>query len=343
MPIFALASLAPLALLALGVAFGGAWAFAGLVYMAILTALLDRLITRVAPDAPEGREFPAADALLIVLGGAHLAALPVAVWAIAGDSGLAPLARMALFLGFGQYFGQISNPCAHELIHRGNRAMFQLGRAVYTSMLFGHHTSAHRLVHHRHVCTDRDPNTARLGESYYHFVPRAWIGSFRAGLAAENLLRGHGVGSLHPYAIYVGGAALSLALGFAIAGLSGLLVWAALAGYATAQLLLSDYVQHYGLSRSIGADGKPESVGDQHSWNAPQWFSAHVMLNAPRHSDHHAHPARPYPALRLPPEAEAPRLPYSLPLCCLIALSPRLWRRMMAKALARRAQSGSSP
>ena len=59
------------------------------------------------------------------------------------------------------------------------------------------------------------------------------------------------------------------------------------------------------------------------------------MLNAPRHSDHHANPLRPFPALRLPPEAEAPRLPWPLPLACALALMPRLWRRAIRPHLAR--------
>ena len=72
-----------------------------------------------------------------------------------------------------------------------------------------------------------------------------------------------------------------------------------LAVYAQLQILLADYVQHYGLRRQTGADGRPEPVGDGHSWNTPHWFSSALMVNAPRHSDHHLHPTRPYPGLRL--------------------------------------------
>jgi alkane 1-monooxygenase len=60
-----------------------------------------------------------------------------------------------------------------------------------------------------------------------------------------------------------------------------------------------------------------------------------MMLNAPRHSDHHAHPGRAFPALRLPPVGEAPRLPWPLPLACAMALLPRLWRRAIRPHLAR--------
>ncbi|MDT8856049.1 alkane 1-monooxygenase [Paracoccaceae bacterium Fryx2] len=334
MALFALAALAPLPLLVAGVALGGGWALAGLGYMTMLTASLDRLVPLIAGDAPEGAEFPAADTLLVVLALAHLAALPLAVWAVAGGSGLGGAERLALFLGFGLFFGQVSNPAAHELIHRGDRSLFRLGVAIYTSLLFGHHVSAHRLVHHRHAASPDDPNTARRGEGFYRFAPRAWAGSFRAGLAAESALRGRGARGLHPYAVYLCGAGLALGLAWGLAGAAGVLAWAGLAGHAQSQLLLSDYVQHYGLMRARLADGRLEPVTDRHSWNAAPWFSAHVMLNAPRHSDHHAQPARPYPALRLPGAGQAPRLPWSLPVACVVALLPPLWRRKIHPRLA---------
>ena len=59
------------------------------------------------------------------------------------------------------------------------------------------------------------------------------------------------------------------------------------------------------------------------------------MLNAPRHSDHHSHPARPYPALRLGEPDEAPRLPWPLPVACTLALFPPLWKRAIRPTLRR--------
>lgn len=335
MALFALAALTPFAALALGIWAGGLWVLPGLLYMAGLTACLDHLIRLTAPDAPEGAEFPAADTLLLAIGLAHLVLFPLTIWAIAGDSGLSPLARVILFIGAGQMFGQISNPAAHELIHRGNRGLYRLGVAAYATMLNAHHASAHRLVHHRHVATPLDPNSAQAGESFYRFLPRAYFGSFRAGLAAETEMLARKGSGLHPYALYLPAQAAALALGYALAGWPGLAVWAALALYATAQLMLSDYVQHYGLTRAQSADGRYEPVSDRHSWNAPHWFSSGLMLNAPRHSDHHAHPSRPYPALRLPEPDSAPWLPWSLPVASAVALVPPLWHRRMKHRLAR--------
>lgn len=329
---FAVAALLPLPLLAFGAATGGAALWAALVYMGLLAVLLDQLVPLTAGSA-EGDEFPAADALLVAVGLGAVATLPLTTWAVI-HAPLSTAERVGLFLASGLWLGQVAHPAAHELIHRSRRGLFRLGVMVYVSLLFGQHASAHRLVHHRHVATPDDPNTARRGEGYYRFLIRAWVGSFVQGLRAETQLNARTTRRrIHPYLIYLTGAALALTLAYAIGGLSGLLVWLGLALHAQSQILLADYVQHYGLTRALSPDGKPEPVGTRHSWNTAHWFTSAMLLNAPRHSDHHVNPARPYPALRLP--EDAPRLPWPLPLACLIALIPPLWRRRMRPHLAR--------
>jgi hypothetical protein len=54
MTLFALASASPLLLFALGIWAGGLWAFAGLVYMTALVAVLDQIKGLFMGDAPEG-------------------------------------------------------------------------------------------------------------------------------------------------------------------------------------------------------------------------------------------------------------------------------------------------
>ena len=339
---FAVITLAPVALLVLGVILGGLWLWAGFLCMAVLVVLLDQLTPFVAGNAAEGAEFPGTDAVLVLIGLSHLLIMPMTVWAVAGPSGLSQGAQVMAFLAAGYWMGQVSHPAAHELIHRGNRWLFRLGVAIYTMMLFGHHASAHRLVHHRAVATPEDPSSAPAGLSFWRFAPRAWMGSFRDGWAAEDALRARaGRQGLHPYGSYLAGAAASLLLGAVIGGFWGAVVWLGLAAHAQLQLLLADYVQHYGLQRVKDAQGRYEPVGPRHSWNAPQWFSSALMLNAPRHSDHHAHPSRPYPALRLPDDA--PRLPWPLPLACILAMAPRLWRRRMRPHVAEWAEPPQNP
>jgi alkane 1-monooxygenase len=288
---------------------------------------MDHFIAR-APKNAENQEFPAADPLSILLVIGHFIVLITVTGSILNPE-QSLLETMGLFIATGLFLGQVSNSNAHALILRQSRLLRALGTSVYTSLLFGHHTSAHRLVHHVHVATDRDPNSARWGENYYRFAARAWIGSFRAGLTAENkrMSTANKPRIQHPYIIYVGGAALALLIAITFAGPKGAVFFIALCGFAQSQLLISDYVQHYGLRRKIMENGKPEPVSDRHSWNAPHWFSSSLMLNAPRHSDHHAHPMRPYPALRL--TDQMPQLPRSLPVMATVALWPKFWKKVM--------------
>ncbi|MCF2904508.1 alkane 1-monooxygenase [Octadecabacter sp. CECT 8868] len=328
MPIFTAVTLTAPALVAAGAIWGGVWALAGLIWMTLLTAFLDRLITATLPTV-EGDEFPAADRLSIALAIVHFALWVLVIAALSGWTALVLWEKLAVFQGAALFMGQVSNSNAHELIHRPGRWLRRAGRWIYISILFGHHLSAHTLVHHVHVGTPSDPNTARLGEGFYRFLPRAWIGSFKEGLRAENK-RFPRLGRpwyRHPYVAYVGGAVGFVVLAALIGGLKGVLAAILLASFSQTQLMLSDYVQHYGLSRRIMSNGKPEPVNARHSWNAPQPMSSALMLNAPRHSDHHANPVRPYPTLRL--DENMPMLPRSLPVMATLALFPRYWRRVM--------------
>ena len=328
---FAFATLFPALLLALGAIYGGLWLRAALFAVILAWVFLDWLV----PD--DGGLEREGTALLATLGVLQLALLPLGVWALATH--LAGFDWFVGFLAFGTYLGQIGNPAAHELIHRNARALRRLGTAVYVAMLFGHHASAHRLVHHVHVATPLDPNSARRNRSVWRFLIDAWIGSFRAGLAAERALVARAQGRYrNPYPAYVAGGLALIVLAWATLGAWGLAAYLALALHAQSQLLVSDYVQHYGLRRAARGEGY-EPVGPGHSWNARGWYSGALMLNAARHSDHHAHPARPYPALRLPDGA--PRLPAPLPAMALVSLFPPLWRRVMHPRLDALAQPGT--
>lgn len=329
---FAIATLAPVGLLVLSAVLGGYWTVAALLYLTVFTFLLDHIQALAAPQAPEGAEFPAAPGLSFILALAHFVLLGLGIAALSGMGDLPLWARLCHFAALGLFLGQISNSNAHELIHHPTRWMSHLGTLVYVSVLFGHHTSANKRVHHVFVGSPKDPNTARPGEGFYIFALRAWREGFVAGWRAENMLRARSSAARsrldHPYVGYVLGAALTMGLALALAGPGGLLALLALAAFAQIQLLMSDYVQHYGLKRHRDGDGKLAPVGPEHSWNAPHWFSSATMLNAPRHSDHHLNPSRPFTELRLDKE-QMPYLPFSLPVMALIALYPSAWRDLM--------------
>lgn len=342
--LFALATLAPAVLIGLAVAWGGAWAFLAVGYMSVLVFLMDRLIAVEARNTDPEAEFPAAGALLTTLGLLHFVLLALTIWAVCTPGAHGLVERILIAVAAGMVFGQISHPVAHELIHQNSRFARLLGRLIYTSLLVGHHASAHLRVHHVHVGTDADPNSARPGEGFYRYALRATLQSFFAGLVAENRLRAGRQRSLltHPYLLYIGGALLFPLLAYLLFDLPGLLTFVALATYAQMQILMSDYVQHYGLRRATLTDGRPEPVGPNHSWNAPHWYSSALMLNAPRHSDHHITPNRAYPALQLDRDT-MPMLPFPLPVMASLALVPPLWRRVMDKRCAKWRRLGAAP
>lgn len=327
---FVIATLLPVPLLILSSALGGYWAWIALIYLTVFTALLDHILPRSWRNLDAAQEFKTGHGLSIALGVIHLFLAVIAIRYLGGTGGAEGWDVLPAILAHGTYFGQVSHPNAHELIHRTGRESRQLGKIVYTSMMFGHHASSHPKIHHVYVASVYDPNTAQLGEGFYRFFFRAWIGSFREGMRIETHdLRRSGRGMLaHPYLGYVLGALGMVVLSLLLAGLPGLGVLLGMMGLAQVQILLSDYVQHYGLERGEKENGKLEPVGPQHSWNAPHAVTAAMMLNAPRHSDHHMHPGRIYPGLQIEQD-KMPMLPRSLPVMATVALFPRRWRRVM--------------
>jgi len=321
---FAFVTLGLVALLGAACLLGGIWIWAALLFMTVFAYGVDRLTPALLANSAPEAEFPVADPLSALLAFAHFAVIALAVWTLA-EAPMPLLDKLGLFTGVALFAGQVGHPNAHELIHRGNRTLRRLGKAVYASILMGHHASSHPLVHHVHVATAQDPVSAPKGRGFWRFFPRAWIGSFKAGYAAE--AKRHS-GLSHPYVAYTAGALVALCAGYALGGLLGVVLWALIGLYAQLQIFLSDYVQHYGLRRRVLDSGKFEPVGARHSWNTPHRFSGAMMLNAPRHSDHHTHPTRLYPALQIDAH-QMPMLPYSLPMMAVIALVPPLWRRIM--------------
>ena len=120
-----------------------------------------------------------------------------------------------------------------------------------------------------------------------------------------------------------------LALAVALGGWwgLGLFVWQAFV--AIWQLELTNYVEHYGLSRKHLGDGRYEPVRPRHSWNASHKATNWLLINLQRHSDHHVKPDRRFPLLHTHGSDQAPQLPFGYPAMTIMAMVPPLWRRRM--------------
>jgi alkane 1-monooxygenase len=181
------------------------------------------------------------------------------------------------------------------------------------------------------VATPEDPASARLGESFWAFLPRTFMGSLRSAweLEREWLARhGRRVWSIHNNLLTAW--AMTVALFGGLTAIFGLRVLP----YLLLQMVLGfpllevvNYLEHYGLLRQKRDDGRYERTRPEHSWNSNNVASNVLLYHLQRHSDHHANPMRRYQALRH--FDEAPQLPTGYAGMILLALVPPLWRRVM--------------
>ena len=234
---FTLATLIPAALLAVACLWGGIWTGLAVGSITVMVFFMDRMVARLMPETGQSSGL----VLSVTLGGAHFALWALGIWAVGANPQLETVDKVLLVIGLGLFFGQISNSNAHELIHNAARAPRRLGIAIYGSLLFAHHTSAHMRVHHIWAATRNDPSTARLGEGFWRYLLRAWVGGFAAGKRAEEHARSARVRPVwtHPYLGYVALSLGFVALALAISGPSGvmaLLLIAVIGGYGLAKL-----------------------------------------------------------------------------------------------------------
>lgn len=323
-------------LVVLGAAYGGWAVLLPPLYAWALITLLDLITGLNQQNADTGT--PDASLFwyrLITLIWFPLQALTIygMIWWVTHTSHLSALEIIGLFYGVGVVSGTIGIVYAHELMHQKNRLERWLADLLLASVLYSHFRSEHLLVHHRHVGTPRDAVTARYNEGFHRFFLRvlrqcprsAWHAETQM-LARKGLPRWHRANPFWRYgALQAGALLLALAVGGWVGAL--LFLWQALV--AVWQLELTNYVEHYGLTRKYLGDGKYEHVLPRHSWNAAHRASNWLLINLQRHSDHHYKPDRRFPLLQTYAEDAAPQLPFGYPAMATMAMFPRLWRRRM--------------
>jgi len=97
--------------------------------------------------------------------------------------------------------------------------------------------------------------------------------------------------------------------------------------YGASLLEVVNYLEHYGLLRQQGPDGRYERCKPEHSWNSNNIVTNLFLYQLQRHSDHHANPTRRFQALRH--FEQSPQLPTGYAALVLIAYFPPLWFRQM--------------
>lgn len=317
-----------LALLPFGAWLGGAWTFLPALVTPLALVALDATLGEEKPTSRVAsglipRWFPRLYIVLQLMATAWVAM-------IVASASTSALEEAGLILSTGLTTGVFGFLAAHEMVHSPNARERALGLTLLGSVLYMHFRIAHIHGHHRRAATADDPATARLGESLYAFLPRTVIGQFREAwqFEARRLRRiGQPVLSARNRMLHYLSVELFLVVAIAFASIQALAFLLAVTAVAVALLETFNYVAHYGLSRSVGPDGRTQRLASQHSWNSVRRMNNAALFNMGRHSDHHRVMTKSYEGLEA--VSGAAELPSGYASALLIALAPPLWRRVM--------------
>jgi alkane 1-monooxygenase len=244
--------------------------------------------------------------------------------------GMSVVDKIGLAVTMGMVSGIAINT-AHELGHKKEHHERWFAKIALAPVAYGHFFIEHNRGHHVRVATPADPASSKLGESFWHFLPRTMFGSLRSGWALEERrLRRLERSTFSVHNDILNAWLMTVAL----FGLLGVAFGPSVLPYLISQAVLGmtllevvNYLEHYGLLRRTEPSGRFERVQAKHSWNSNSIASNVFLYHLQRHSDHHANPTRRYQALRT--TDGAPQLPVGYAGMILLAYATPLWRKVM--------------
>ncbi|MFN7628215.1 MAG: alkane 1-monooxygenase [Pirellula sp.] len=241
--------------------------------------------------------------------------------------------------------GGIGITVAHELVHRKTKTERWIGRLILMTVLYMHFAIEHVRGHHKNVGTREDAATAARGTNVYAFIlytiPAQWLSAWRLELQRLKKLgfpiwswRNEMVSFLVIQALWL--AALGALFGWGFLG-----VYFVIAVLSFGLLEVVNYIEHYGLERHTLPSGRLETVQEHHSWNSDHRVSRMLLFELSRHSDHHMAADRQYQTLRS--KEHSPQLPSGYPGMVLLALCPPVWFWLMNPRLVLATEDAATP
>lgn len=226
------------------------------------------------------------------------------------------------------WVGAVPNlPIAHELMHRRALIPRAVAKVYSTVYLDPNRDIGHKLTHHLDLCTAKDSDTPRRGQSIYAFMWQASYGAWKDGLVTSvNSLRKRDMSVFHPKnAAYVeiGLLVIVFAAIFAIAGPVGMAVAAMAMLFSKLLVEGFNYLQHYGLVRVPGSP-----IRLHHAWNHLGAIIRPLAVEITTHIEHHFDSRHKFYELK--PRPDAPQMPSAI-LCFVCALVPPLWEHLIAQ------------
>ncbi len=239
---------------------------------------------------------------------------------------------------FGIMCGAFGINVAHELGHRKSSRVQFLAKTLLLSSLYMHFFIEHNRGHHKRVSTQEDPASARYGESIYAFWLRSLWGSYSSAWSLEfKRLAKKGWSKFHWRNEMIWYQVLQITLVIAIGwgfGVRPMLLFTASAVVGILLLETVNYIEHYGLSRNLQANGNYERVQPHHSWNSDHVIGRLLLFELSRHSDHHYKASKKYQLLKH--HQDSPQMPTGYPGMMLLALVPPAWFGLMHGLIAKR-------
>ena len=218
-----------------------------------------------------------------------------------------------------------ATPFSHELFHRQAKLPWYTAQVALAQFFYAPLAIEHVQGHHRNVGLDGDLTTAPRGLSFWRYLPRTIVGTYKgAALLEAKRLSRQSKGPFNWRNRFLHGIGLQLMLlaGLAYAGGLGAIFAAVAAGFIAIMAIEAvQYVSHYGIMR---APGRP--IENRHAWNGVRLLSTSLMINLHHHSEHHRSASRPYWKLGVP--EDAPVYPAGIGCMAFAAFYPRLFFRL---------------
>jgi len=242
---------------------------------------------------------------------------------------------IGIILSLGVVLGSNGINVAHELGHREKLYERVLGKLLLIPSHYTHFFIEHNHGHHLHVSTPEDPSTAKYNQSLYVFWIQTVFGTYTKAWQIQkklNQIENRSWYSVKNDMIWFTIIQLSYLLsvyfffnfiGFIVALLSGIV------GFLLLETI--NYIEHYGLKRTLLPSGRYERVSEKHSWNSNHILGRIMLYELTRHSDHHYKSQKKYQILEY--HDVSPQMPFGYPTSMVLSLFPPIWFAIMNKRI----------
>jgi fatty-acid desaturase len=211
---------------------------------------------------------------------------------------------------------------AHELIHRREQNLKDIGTFQMSLLGYGHNTTEHIQGHHRNIGYSSDPSTCAKGINFYQYFVHGLVEEFKDGwkievdrLTKKNISPFTIQNSVFKWLVVSGVFALFVLIS---CGFLGLFVYILTCLVAIAFHSAVVYSQHYGLTRSEG-----QRVDDTLSWQTDSLITELFVLGFGNHSDHHTRVTKTYSEIVL--KENGPNMPCGYFGIIPLVLIPKIW------------------